>query len=256
MTRRPLTPRALVSIALVPNLLLGAVAAPMGTRAFVHLEYLVLALLAAFVSRAMLGVLLGVTLTVDMLFSFAPIFNFGPGEIVAAVDQLRHFRGRAIAFALAVAGTIAALTVAIVRLAIPRQAPAPLVHGERRTAAVLLATAAALVGLDVANGTNTLAWRPQATVRYDVTTSLFDGQYARGISTPPEAGAPMRAATDALRAVVRDSSARELPARIVLVMVEAMGMPRSARATTSPRGLFLTRAPRRAGSSGSCVACG
>lgn len=231
--------RALLVIAALPNLLLATAAAPLGTRAIVNLEYLGLALLARVVSRGMLVALLAVVLLIDLLFSFGPVFNFGPGEIVAAVEQIRHFTGRAILGAAAVVLATVAASFGIVRLALPRRsAIAPLPAAQvppARPAATrapylfFAAGAASLLVFDVVNGTSALWWRPRTLVPFDVTTSVLAGQYARGLGQPPESGQPMRAATDALRAVVGAAdSAAEVPARIVLVVVEAMGVPRGA----------------------------
>lgn len=80
----------------------------------------------------------------------------------------------------------------------------------------------------------------------DVTPSVLAGQYARGLGQPPESGQPMRAATDALRAAVSGAdSAADVPARIVLVVVEAMGVPRGADLTAAFGPLTSPRVARR-----------
>lgn len=222
--------RAMLVIGALPNLLLAAAAAPLGTRAIVNLEYLGLALLARVVSRGMLVALLALLLLIDVLFSFGPVFNFGPGEIVVAVEQIRHFTGRALVGAAAVILGIVAVAFGVVRLAFPRRAAgAPSIAPGRAPYRAFAAGAIALVLLDVVNGTSALWWRPRTLLPADVTTSVLAGQYARGLGQPPESGQPMRAATDALRAAVTGAdSASAIPARIVLVVVEAMGAPRGA----------------------------
>ena len=226
--RAPL--RAPLVIAALPNLLLAAAAAPLGTRAVVNLEYLGLALLVRVVSRGMLVALLAVLLLIDVLFSFGPAFNFGPGEIVAAVEQIRHFTGRTTVAAIAVLAAIVAVAFGVVLVALPARAPrATPAQRPRAPYRVFAAGAVALVLLDVINGTSAFLWRPRTLFPVDVTTSVLAGQYARGLSSPPESGQPMRAATDALRGLVTGADpGLAVPPRIVLVVVEAMGVPRGA----------------------------
>lgn len=168
MPPSPPSARALAVIAALRNLLLAVAATPLGTRAVVNLEYLALALLARVVSRGMLVALLAVLLLIDVLFSFGPVFNFGPGEIVAAVEQVRHFTGRAILGAAAVVLAIGTAAFGIVRLALSRRsASSPPGHAGPRPAPgaapcrAFAAVTATLLVLDVVNGTSALWWRPR-----------------------------------------------------------------------------------------------
>lgn len=218
--------RVLLVLGILPNLLIGLATAPHGTRALVHLEYLVLVALHRFISRTLLGVLVVVTLLLDVLFSFAPVFNFGPSETVAAVEQIRHFSGRAIVIAIGVVAMVVAVALALVRLAGRAERGQPM---RERLRPALIAGPIALTALvlDVANGSNPVLWRARTLVPFDVATTVIAGQYARGLTDIPEAGQPMRAATDSLRSQLATEHAA-LPDRIVLIVVESMGVPRGA----------------------------
>ena len=216
--------RSLLAIGLLPNLLLLP-AAVSGDRAVVKVEYLVLAALERFVSRSILAVLLTVTLLLDVLITFAPVFNFGPVEIVDAVEQVVRFQGRAIAVAVAVPALIAALAMAILWLRGRRSAE----RGNARRVVMLSAAAMVLsLGLDIANGSNAIGWRARTTLDADVASSLLASEYLRGWNETPDAGAPVHAATDVLRSALAGSTANGWtgPRKIVLVIVESMGVPR------------------------------
>lgn len=216
--------RALVVIGALPNIMLLPTAV-WGSRALINLEYLVIAAFERYMSRVMLGVLLSITLTLDVLITFAPIFNFGPAEIVDAVQQVAHFRGRAILAAVGVMLSILALAAGVVRL-----------RGKRKSSPaagwqmlrVCAAAGVAAVAADVANGTSPLWWRATTTVDMDVSTSLLASDYMRGWRSNPKHGQPMAAATDELRLALNGATAEtwSAPRKIVLVILESMGLPR------------------------------
>lgn len=216
--------RGLVVIGALPNIILLPTAV-WGSRAAINLEYLVIAALERHMSRVMLGVLLAITLVLDVLITFAPIFNFGPAEIVDAVQQIAHFRGRAILAAIGVVLSIVALAGAVVRL---RGRPKALPSGGRRMLRLCGAIGLAAVAADVANGSSWLWWRATTVVNLDVATSLLASDYMRGWRSNPKHGQPMEAATDELRRALGGATAEtwSAPRKIVLVIMESMGLPR------------------------------
>lgn len=220
--------RALVVIGGIPNLVLLPLAV-WGSRAVINGEYLLIAAVERYVSRAMLAVLLGIALMMDVAITLAPVFNFGPTEIVAAVQQIVHFRGRAVVTAVGIALLIAALGVLLVRMrGTPRVEPADSWRQIRLCGAV----AGAAFALDVANGTSAVLWRANAIVGVDVATSMVASDYVRGIGTFPNYGQQVDAATDALRLAVQDATKDSWagPNKIVLVVLESMGLPKATSA--------------------------
>lgn len=216
--------RALVVIGGLPNIILLPTAV-WGSRALINVEYLVIAAFERYMSRVMLGVLLAITLTLDVLITFAPIFNFGPAEIVDAVQQIAHFRGRAILAAIGIILFIMALAGAIVRL---RGRPKALPSGGRQMLRLCAGVGLAAVAVDVANGSSSLWWRATTTVDMDVATSLLASDYMRGWRSNPKHGQPMEAAADELRLALNGATPEtwSAPRKIVLVIMESMGLPR------------------------------
>jgi hypothetical protein len=216
--------RAMLVIGGLPNIILLPVAI-WGSRALINVEYLLIAALERYMSRVMLGVLLGMALMMDVLITFAPVFNFGPAEIVAAVQEIAHFRGRAVGIAIGVVVLIAALAVAVVRFrGRARVEPASPWRLMRMCGAVAVGAFA----LDVANGTNVLLWRANTSVDLDVATSMFASDYVRGIGSWPKYGDEVDAATDGLRLALKDATSDSWsgPKKIVLVVLESMGLPK------------------------------
>lgn len=216
--------RALVVIGFLPNLILLPLSV-WGSRALINVEYLLIAALERYMSRVMLGVVLGMALMMDAMITFAPVFNFGPTEIVAAVGEIAHFRGRAIVIAVAVVLFIAALAAAIVRFrGKARGEPAPPLRLMRMCAV----TALAAFALDIANGTNVIFWRAQTTLGVDVATSMFASDYMRGLGSFPNYGQRVDAATDDLRQALSTATPESWtgPKKIVVVVLESMGLPK------------------------------
>lgn len=180
----------------------------------------------------MLTALMTLTLLVDVAFTFAPTFNFGPTEVVAAVEQIRHFSGRALVVAVGVIACVMLVAIVLVLLRGKRVSPP-----ERRMLATLCGTFALVaVGADILNGSSAIGWRPRTVVPIDVATSLFASQFRKDLSVPPPIDQPREAASDALRASIAGAAggAWEGPNKIVLVVVESMGYPRGAK----PSALF------------------
>ena len=221
--------RALLVVGGLPNIILLPVAV-WGSRAMINVEYLLIAALERYMSRAMLGVLLGIALMMDVLITFAPVFNFGPAEIVSAVQQIAHFRGRAVVIAIAVVLFIAALAFAIVRL---RGKPRVDAAHPWRLMRMCGAVAVLAFALDIANGTNVVLWRANTTVDVDVATSMFASDYVRGLGSLPKYGQRVDAATDDLRFALKDATKESWsgPNKIVLVMLESMGLPKGTSDT-------------------------
>ena len=92
-------------------------------RALINLDYVAVLALDAFVSPAVTMTLMTLALLLDIAFTAAPAFNFGPSEVVQAVAEIRHFSGRTILFAAAFIGLMALVAVVIVRLRGPRVEP-------------------------------------------------------------------------------------------------------------------------------------
>ena len=216
--------RALLVIGGLPNIILLPVAI-WGSRAVINVEYLLIAALERYMSRVMLGVVLGMALMMDVLITFAPVFNFGPAEIVAAVQEIVHFRGRAVGMAVGVVLFIAALAAAVVRF---RGKPRADAATPWRVIRMCGAVAVSAFALDIANGTNVVLWRANTIVDLDVATSMFASDYVRGIGSFPKYGQQVDAATDDLRLAVEDATAESWsgPKKIVLVVLESMGLPK------------------------------
>ncbi|MGH7639136.1 MAG: sulfatase-like hydrolase/transferase [Gemmatimonadaceae bacterium] len=216
--------RALIVIGGLPNIILLPTAV-WGSRALINLEYLVIAAFERYMSRAMLGVLLAITLTLDVLITFAPIFNFGPPEIVDAVQQMAHFRGRAILAAIGIMLFIMALAAAVVRL---RGKPKAIPSGGSQMLRLCATVGLSAVVVDAGNGSSSLWWRATMTVDMDVATSLLASDYMRGWRSNPKHGQPMEAATDELRLALVGATADNwsAPRKVVLVIMESMGLPR------------------------------
>ena len=220
--------RALLVIGGLPNLILLPVAV-WGSRAMINVEYLLIAALERYMSRVMLGVVLGIALMMDVLITFAPVFNFGPAEIVSAVTQIAHFQGRAIGITVAVVVLIAALAFATVRL---RGKPRPNAAHPLRLIRMCGVVAVASFALDIANGTNVLLWRADTAVDVDFATSMFASDYVRGIGSWPKYGEQVTAATDELRLTLQGATKETWagPNKVVLVVLESMGLPKGTSA--------------------------
>ncbi|MGH7677197.1 MAG: sulfatase-like hydrolase/transferase [Gemmatimonadaceae bacterium] len=235
--------RAFVVLALLPNVLLGFVAAAAHTpRALVNLDYVAVFALDAFVRRGVTVVLMAIALLLDIAFTVAPAFNFGPSEVVQAVAEIRNLSGRTIVVAVTVIGLIALAALGIVLLRGRRVERS----GGPRQLAVALVFTVLVLGVDILNGSNAFTWRPRRLLATDVSESMLVTRYSAPGTLPPTGKA--MAATDGVRAEI--ARATELgrwegPTKIVVIVVEAMGAPRGASVGTLFSALAADSVSRR-----------
>jgi hypothetical protein len=227
MTRRLGDPlRALLVLGILPNVVVSLAATLMhGSRALVDVDYLVIAALDRFVSRGLLATMLTLALLMDVAFTFAPAFNFGPTEVVAAVAQIRHFSGRTTGLASAFVVLVALIAFAIVRLRGRRDETVP----RWSTPALAGTVAVVALALDVVNGSNALTWRARPALAADLTSSTFATRLLSPRDMPPTGR--LDAATDGLRELLASGDSAAAPTKVVIVIVESMGSPRAARAS-------------------------
>jgi hypothetical protein len=221
--------RALLALALLPNLVIGFVALAAHTpRPLVNLDYFAVLLLHRFVSRAVLVLLLTVSLLIDVAFTIAPAFNFGPSEVVQAVAEIRHLSARAIVLAMALVTLVTLMALGFIKLRGGRSEA-----GNRsRQLAACGAFLIAIIALDVLNGSHAITWRLRPLVDVDVSASMFASRYAARGTMPPSGRIP--AETDGLREAIARASTTgswDGPNKIVVVIVESMGRPRFAEAS-------------------------
>lgn len=220
------TPRTIVALALIPNALMAIAAAFVhAARPVFNVDYFVLAALSTMIpSVGTVSVVLTLAFFVDAAFTFGPSFGFAPTEVVAAVGELRNFNGRTVTFAAAVIVGIIATAVLIGRL----RGPQPERGTRARTALAALTSGAVLLLFDLVPRSGTLAL---------ASSSFFvAARSTADESLPPESGSRVQASADELRRAVTSSKSWTGPPKIVLVLVESMGLPKGA----TLEGLFAT----------------
>lgn len=221
-------------LGLLPNLLMLPTAI-WGPRALFRIEYIIVAIAARYASRTLVAVLLGITLLLDLLYTFAPVFNFTNDQIVDAARQLANFQGRTTWAAILLLLIVAAVAALLARFG-TRDVAAR--RADRRPLAVAAAVVALILTVDIANGTGAVLAR-EPSVPIDVASSLAS-EYAAGATDAPAIGARIGAATDSLRAAAALGHWRG-PDKVVLIVVESMGYPRGV-ADSALFAPFLSRA--------------
>jgi hypothetical protein len=211
--------RALVAYLLLPNAIFGVASSAMGVqRQLVNLDYLVVGILATFLSARLTAMALGMALLADAFVNFAPMYNF---EVPDAVNALRDVWGiddrwtvvSLIAFIL-----LATTFLAMILARIGRQ------PSSVRTAVYVLLPALSLIaGVDVLNGSNRYVQLSNATIPVNLATSdggkLLEGIF-QVIRDGAVGGSPSPVTSASAQLFDVDESAGQ---HVVLVLVESLG---------------------------------
>ena len=211
--------RSLLGYAVLPNLVLGLLAAYLGVgRPLINLDYLGIAVLAPWLPRWLLRLGLGFAVLLDLLQTVAPTYQFNIGKILETTQDVFNLPAAfAVPIAIGVLAVSGGLAWLITRLA-PQQRWQTL-HG--------LALGIAALGADLALSPNALTGMERAVTQFNVAGSpgLFFLIEAHNALTGEQhvvvSAAPQRASQPIVDALSGDG---QLPRHLILVLIESWGL--------------------------------
>jgi hypothetical protein len=237
--------RELALIAIIPNLPFLVVAAGLGhnVRGLINVEYFFVAVLALFVSRAIVGFVLALIFLNEIFHLAASTYYFSDADFLKSASYLSCLPiGRVITLSLILVLLVLAWTYIVLKLAGPH-----IHHDRRRSLAVLASAIVFLVTVDVATGNNTrlglrdtsldanVASGPMLGLIISVAADKLGGfgHSNKEMNAAASASAPLFAPLRAVKTTSGSFKARN----VVLIVVESFGKllnPASAEWLSSP----------------------